>query len=280
MKVVGHYNDLSPKMISQFAPKLAKGEVAIFKNVGSFDPATGKGVRRSAVKVPATDMIYDKFKKEWVDIAIIQSHSSDGKDITFMNVWMHGTSMNTIMVMGGSRRSEDLYTYLCLSNHNIDNPNRDPEKKAIWYRVDKVKVAKSKREDRKLRWDAIEIVNNMSNQQVKNFFITRGDKIISGDMEEMREKIEEIAEETPEEILNSPSSTKIDEIYTVIKTCVKSGALEYNKETGEWKTEDGQSLLYVPKNYSKGQQYVDKLVEYVLEDKKGRVAYQKLLDQI
>jgi hypothetical protein len=265
----GKWNDYS----EEIKPKLRKGETAIFQVIGAYNPVTKTGSLKSAVGIPSTDRIYDSKKDEWIDIALVRRVNVKG-EVELEDIYFVAENNNAIVLHGGRARDQARYEFFTLCNYNASNPNRDASVTPLIQRIDKVKDAMEGRKKLGRKFEAIEIAKGMSDQQVKNYFIKMGSPLQGEDVEVQRFAIEQMAEKTPEKILSASGTTKLDEIFATLTQCEKHKLIKFNEEQSAWLGEDDGLILKVHRGYSK--RPLDKFVEWVLEDKKGKKMYEDL----
>jgi hypothetical protein len=271
MRTTKNYNNLNEKTV----PKLGRGEVAIFRLVGiKPDPVNeGRMMIPTAVSIPSTDTVYDPAKKEYVDIACIDSIGSDGKP-NFVDIWFRREAAGTIVCNGNNRLDTELYSYLMLSNYRKNNENRNGDQEAIYELIDTKAVAAKKREDRSKRLEALQFAANMTSEEVVETIASMGLNE-KQDLQVLRDKLEAFAEEEPENFLKV-ASNKNKAMKANVKKALDQGVIVFDRSQNAFKWATNEEIITtVPRSTGTG--HLDGFVGFLLGNKKGEKVYDEIV---
>lgn len=255
--------------------KLKKGEVVTFRiNNIKPDPTHPTGKRMPACKIiPSRDIIY--LNEEPVEIAAIKTIGSD-KRVIFYDIKFTRESEGTINCIGGTAHAQNLYEYLMLSNFREGNPIRDPGAEKVYYLVDPVGKAKEKRASRSQMLKAVDIAENMTDDDVLTFIAAQGWK--KQDMELLRDKIEEIAMKDPVNFMRM-ASDRNNEMKATIKRAIDEGVLVWDKSKYEFRWSSNDELITrVPR--SEQGSHLDGLLNFILNAEHGPAVYKELTSKL
>lgn len=254
------FNLLSEKMIRKLKPD----ERAIYRvlNVRPDPDNAGKFLMPSALQIRSTDTILDKGTGEFVHIAAIERTDMDGNPI-FINIVFNASNMGYLFLNGNNPLHQKIYQYLELSNYNESNPDRNAnDYEALFYRVDAQKEAKVERSLRKLIVKAINMALEMDDSKAKEVAMALG---IDGEStEEIRNALEDYAEENPEEFMEVTERASL-EYESLIKEAIKKGIINnnINSQTFEWAETKKEILKY---KKGPGKNYIKELADYLQEN--------------
>jgi hypothetical protein len=254
---------------------LGRGEVAIFRLVGiKPDPVNeGRMMIPTAVSIPSTDTVYDPAKKEYVDIACIDSIGSDGKP-NFVDIWFRREAAGTIVCNGNNRLDTELYSYLMLSNYRKNNENRNGDQEAIYELIDTKAVAAKKREDRSKRLEALQFAANMTSEEVVETIASMGLNE-KQDLQVLRDKLEAFAEEEPENFLKV-ASNKNKAMKANVKKALDQGVIVFDRSQNAFKWATNEEIITtVPRSTGTG--HLDGFVGFLLGNKKGEKVYDEIV---
>jgi hypothetical protein len=271
MRTTKSYNNLNEKSV----PKLGRGEVALFRICGiKPDPVNeGRLMIPTAVSVPSTDTVYDPSKKEYVDIACIDSIGADGKP-NFVDIWFRREAAGTIVCNGNNRLDTELYSYLMLSNYRKNNENRNGDQEAIYELIDTKAQAAKKREDRSKRLEALQFAANMTGEEVVETIASMGLNE-NQDIQVLRDRLEAFAEEDPESFLKIVSN-KNKAMKANVKKALDQGVLVFDRPQNAFKWAVNEEIITtVPRSTGTG--HLDGFVGFLLGSKKGEKVYDEIV---
>jgi hypothetical protein len=253
------YNQYSPSMVK----KLKHDERAAFRilNVRQDPDNYGRYLMPAAYQIPSTDIIFDKEKGEFVTIAAIERQDNDGNAV-FLNIVFNASNMGYIFLNGSNPVHQKIYQYLEISNFNESNKNRNQENEAIFYRVDSKKDAMEERQMRKLIVKAVNSALELDDVKAKSAAMAIG--IDAESLEEIRNLLEDFAEENPEEFLDILDRATLEN-ETKLKEAVKKGIIKnnLNAQAFEW-AETGKEIMKYKKAPNKN--YFKELADYLEEN--------------
>jgi predicted XRE-type DNA-binding protein len=253
------YNQLSPDM----ERKLAQNERATYRvnNVRPDPDNYGKFLMPSALQIPSTDVIYDKGKKDFVTIAAIERTDNDGNAV-FLNIVFTASNFGYLFLDGKNAVHQKIYQFLELCNYNDSNPNKNGEAEVHFHRVDTKKEAIQERSVRKLIVKAVNLAIEMEEKKAKEVAMALG--IDAESMEEVRNLLEDYAEDNPSEFLEVAERATV-EIESLLKEAIKKGIIlnNLNSQVFEW-AETHKEIYKYKKSPNKN--YVKELADYLEEN--------------
>jgi hypothetical protein len=253
------YNQLSPDM----ERKLAQNERATYRvnNVRPDPDNYGKFLMPSALQIPSTDVIYDKGKKDFVTIAAIERTDNDGNAV-FLNIVFTSSNFGYLFLDGKNAVHQKIYQFLELCNYNDSNPNKNGEAEVHFHRVDTKKEAIQERSVRKLIVKAVNLAIEMEEKKAMEVAMALG--IDAESMEEVRNLLEDYAEENPSEFLEVAERATV-EIESLLKEAIKKGIIlnNLNSQVFEWAETHKEIYKY---KKSPNQNYVKELADYLEEN--------------
>lgn len=125
-----NYNNLHPDTL----PRLNRGEIAIFKCLYYYIDDSGTPSYPTYI-VSGTDVIYDKFLDEYVDIANISSPVVSGQEERIAQIVFDAREKGVLVLRGDNASDVRTYQFLKLSNYNGSNPDRDKSKNPVFMEV-------------------------------------------------------------------------------------------------------------------------------------------------
>jgi DNA-dependent RNA polymerase auxiliary subunit epsilon len=253
------FNLLSEKMIRKLKPD----ERAIYRvlNVRPDPDNAGKFLMPSALQIRSTDTILDKGTGEFVPIAAIERTDLEGNP-TLVNIVFNASNMGYLFLNGNNPVHQKIYQFVELCNANASNPDRNDELEAEFYRVDAQKEAKVERSLRKLIVKAVNMALEMDDSKAKEVAMALG---IDGEStEEIRNALEDYAEENPEEFMEVAERASL-EYESLIKEAIKKGIINnnINSQTFEWAETKKEILKY---KKGPGKNYIKELADYLQEN--------------
>ena len=278
--VVSDYNNISDELLKK-VPKLKRGQTAKYRVAGSYNPKTKKYHLVSSMHIPATDTIYDPGHDDWINIAMIDRVSADGKP-QFIDLWIDEQTNNTIILNGSHNRDRKIYQFFELCNFNATNPNRDPSAPKIIEKIDDVANYLAEHEKSERRRAALDMVREWTDDQIIEYWeridpstrvslkASNGKGIDEKYFKYLKARLFDIAEENPEKFVTAQySGTKTpDEIAGIITRAKDLGLFKLSSKMGKFYWPDGRELLSYKKDF--GVRPYEKLKEYFLKDPQGR----------
>jgi hypothetical protein len=253
------YNQLSPDM----ERKLAQNERATYRvnNVRPDPDNYGKFLMPSALQIPSTDVIYDKGKKDFVTIGAIERTDNDGNAV-FLNIVFTSSNFGYLFLDGKNAVHQKIYQFLELCNFNDSNPNKNGEAEVHFHRVDTKKEAIQERSVRKLIVKAVNLAIEMEEKKAKEVAMALG--IDADSMEEVRNLLEDYAEDNPSEFLEVAERATV-EVESLLKEAIKKGIIlnNLNSQVFEW-AETHKEIFKYKKSPNKN--YVKELADYLEEN--------------
>jgi len=274
MRVTKQYNNLHEKTL----PKLNRGEIAIFRllNIKPDPINEGRLLIPTAVGLPSTDTVYDPNKKEYVDIACIDSIGADGKP-NFVDIWFRRETAGTIVCNGNNRIDQDMYGFLMLSNYRKNNLERNGDQESYYELVDTKAVANKKREDRSKKLEALQFASAMTAEEIIETMASMGLNE-NQDISILRDKLEAFAEESPEEFLKI-ASNKNKTMKANIKKALDQGVLVFDRQQNSFKWAVNEEIITsVPRSTGTG--HLDGFVGFLLTGKKGEKIYEEVVKML
>lgn len=231
---------------------LKKGEYACYQLVDVYYK-DGKFAGRTA-GIPNKDIVYDA-EGNLTPIAFVEGYNPDGLPI-LGNIWFSIESECMILCVSGAKNA-NLYNFLEVSNYNESNPDRDPNIRPVYRRIDSMNNAKQTRSERTERVTALKIAISMSNEDIEKFISLNSKNIPvkfintpdgNRDWEAMRDSLERWAEKNPARFMSmteGKSSSSDSEIEALIDFGVQEGLIGFDTETKSWYGANGKPFLTV-----------------------------------
>jgi len=254
------FNHLPEKMIKKLRPD----ERAIYRvnNVRPDPDNPGKFLMPSVITVRPVDSVLNKETGNFIDIAAIERVDIDGTP-SFISIAFSASNMGYLFLNGNNPVHQKIYQYLELCNYNSSNPDRNSDThEDIFHRVDAQKEAKVERSLRKLIVKAVNMALEMDDSKAKEVAMALG---IDGEStEEIRNALEDYAEENPEEFMEVTERASL-EYESLIKEAIKKGIINnnINSQTFEWAETKKEILKY---KKSPGKNYIKELADYLQEN--------------
>jgi hypothetical protein len=242
-------------------------------------PATGQTVYFQSIRPNAAgttvvpkDRIFDPFandgKGEYVDIAYVTGHNPNGPILG--RIQFRKADGGRIAITGGNRSHENLFVYLYLTNQRIGS-NKEPwyvatEGRSKIFSMDEpAQTAKQKLEfKRRVRW-AGEIIDKMGDNTLRDFASGLDMKGINqfSDPDEIRLKLEGIAEKDPDKIITLDRDLTIP-AKVLVKEAEKLGVIQKDSQLQQYVWPDSGELICVA---PPGKDLRDTLVTFLLSIK-------------
>jgi hypothetical protein len=234
-----HYNNF-PEDSKLNVPSLKKDEVAMFRLVNSFDPASKKYFLRSEL-APSEDFVSDPDTGVGYHVACIKSIGVDDK-VTFHEVWFEPNAIDIIRLSGRSAYDQEIYKFMKISNFNASNVNRDKNAPARFEEITAETDVILPRIERKNRTAALILVEHMTDQEVIAFL--KNNRLNPLGSEELRRnQIEDFAEKFPSVVLKSGNYTSQDMAKDVDKF-IDANLIAFSKEENAWYDVETSNVIY------------------------------------
>lgn len=271
MKKTELYNNVSPELLNQF--KLKPGEQVVYRVAGiQPNPMEPDKWAIPAVRnVPVTDEIYDSIAEKYVSIAAIKSINADGTSI-YHQLYFFGSQGGHMILLGGRADHQEIHSYLSLCNYNGSNPNRDESKEVIFELVDEVAKSQKESKKRNLKREALNSAADLSADDVRNYIAALGQDDTQK-IEVLRNKLEELADNDPEEFI-ALISNKQAAMKATINRALAKGAIIFDAEQSRFSWPNGEAILTVSR--TTGGDNVDELISFCISGAKGEKVYQTL----
>jgi len=253
------FNQFSETLIRKLKPE----ESATYRvmNVRQDPDNFGKWLVPAALQIPSTDIIYDKKKGEFVNIAAIERQDINGA-AEFANIVFSSVNLGYLFLNGKNPLHQKIYQFIELCNFNESNKDRNTEAEAFFYRVDTKKDAMEERTLRKLIVKAVNTALELDDKRAKEVAMALG--IDADTIEEIRNQLEDFSEQNPEEFMDIVERASLS-LETMIKEAIKKGVIknDVNAQVFTW-TETGKELMKYKKAPNKN--YIKELTDYLEEN--------------
>jgi len=250
------FNQFSESLVRKLKPD----ERASYRvlNVRADPDNAGRWLVPAALQIPSTDIIYDKKKGEFVNIAAIERQDLNGAP-EFANIVFSSVNLGYLFLNGSNALHQKIYQFIELCNFNQSNKDRNQEAEAFFYRVDNKKDAMEERTLRKLIVKAVNIALELDDAKAKEAAMAVG--IDAESIEEIRNLLEDFAEESPEEFLEIIERASLAN-ESMLKDAVKAGFIKnnLNAQAFEW-TDTGKEIYKYKKGVNKN--YFKELADYL-----------------
>jgi len=250
------YNQFSESLVRKLKPD----ERATYRvmNVRPDPDNAGKWLVPAAFQIPSTDIIYDKKKGDFVAIAAIERTDLEGNPV-YANIVFSSANIGYLFLNGSNALHQKIYQFIELCNFNESNKDRNTESEAFFYRVDNKKDAMEERALRKLIVKAVNSALELDDVKAKEAAMAVG--IDAETIEEIRNLLEDYAEQNPEEFLEIIERASLAN-ETLLKDAVKTGFIKNNVNSSqfEW-TETGKEIYKYKKAPNKN--YYKELADYL-----------------
>jgi len=250
------FNQFSDALVRKLKPD----ERATYRvvNVRPDPDNAGKFLVPAAFQIPSTDIIYDKKKGDFVNIAAIERQDLEGNPV-FANIVFSAANLGYLFLNGSNALHQKIYQFIELCNFNESNKDRNQEYETFFYRVDTKKDAMEERTLRKLIVKAVNIALELDDVKAREAAMAVG--IDAESIEEIRNLLEDFAEESPEEFLEIVERASLAN-ETMLKDAVKAGFIKNNVNASqfEW-TETGKEIYKYKKGSNKN--YYKELADYL-----------------
>lgn len=269
MKVIkGGVNDVSEELKPK---KLQKGEVIIYQMLnGHINPikeerATRPYIFPFASEIPSTDRIYDPHKKDYVDIALVESFDKE-KNVIPRKIKVFGTTGGKFSCSAGIIADEEQYEYLEMTNYNKSNPNRDESVEPLFERVDVIGTSKANRKKRNDLLEALKYAQALTDGEAKEFAASVGWNE-TDPIDIIRDKIEEFAQTKPSDFIKTVEA-KDREIKAVIKRGIDAGVINYDTQQHKITIASNNNTL-IKMDRVEGVDYLTQAADDVMHNKNG-----------
>lgn len=234
-----YYNKISSKL----EKKLNRNETVTYRilNIRPDDENPGGFLMPYSVNVPSTDSVYDPGTDEWVDIAIINQVRADGEAV-LGDISFEKSNAGTLTLKGSNPAHQKIYQYLEVCNFNQSNPNRATSKMAIFKKIDSKSDAEQERRDRLTYLDALNKAAALSDEDMRYVASSLGIKL-RGTNVEIRNKVEEFAEEHPEDFL-AVIEQQTNRTESLIHEAVDLGIITHNGRSGKFAWTESEEEIF------------------------------------
>lgn len=234
-----YYNKISSKL----EKKLNRNETVTYRilNIRPDDENPGGFLMPYSVNVPSTDSVYDPGTDEWVDIAIINQVRADGEAV-LGDISFEKSNAGTLTLKGSNPAHQKIYQYLEICNFNKSNPNRATSKMAIFKKIDSKSDAEQERRDRLTYLEALNRAAALSDEDMRYVASSLGIKL-RGTNVEIRNKVEEFAEEHPEDFL-AVIEQQTNRTESLIHEAVDLGIITHNGRSGKFAWTDSEEEIF------------------------------------
>lgn len=209
-----------------------------------------------------------------VDISVVRSETASGDvkqhPITF--------SSKIVFLNGNDLLHRKIYTQMMLSNHNIDNENRDLSKRARFKVYDPAGDARRANQKDLEIARAKAAIAEMTEAEVKKYFDVKGESS-SSDYDILVGRLIKIAEKDPKPFIKNKGVSAQEDLLNVFVQANKKKLISFNVKDNCWEWADtGDHILQLPKDL-KGKKRIDFFVPF-LQEEKGREVYAKLKEML
>lgn len=234
-----YYNKISSKL----EKKLNRNETVTYRilNIRPDDENPGGFLMPYSVNVPSTDSVYDPGTDEWVDIAIINQVRADGEAV-LGDISFEKSNAGTLTLKGSNPAHQKIYQYLEICNFNKSNPNRATSKMALFKKIDSKSDAEQERRDRLTYLEALNKAAALSDEDMRYVASSLGIKL-RGTNVEIRNKVEEFAEEHPEDFL-AVIEQQTNRTESLIHEAVDLGIITHNGRSGKFAWTESEEEIF------------------------------------
>lgn len=208
--------------------------------------------------------------KRWMVMSNIIEEYMDGSYKEKHPAFHH--SQGGVKILHGNIPAEaDEYTFMKLSNQNEDNPHRDPSVPAWFREINEAKKAKEIRGNRANMLKAFKLVFEMNEVRKREFAASMGwDQ--NADLDVISNKIEQLAEDDPQEFMNRYGDETRD-IKASVKQALDENIVKYDvqKRKFVW-TADNETLYATPQEVSPDEM-VSALSDFFISNPKASAKY-------
>jgi hypothetical protein len=271
MKRTKLYNNLSPELLKQ--TMLKPGEQVIYRVEGiqpnPMEP--GKWAIPAAKNVPPVDTIWDEKKQEYVDIAAVRSFDAEGNH-TFHEIYFFGQQGGHLILQGGRAIDQEIHSYLCLTNHNGSNPNRDTSKEIYFTLVDEQAKSEKERKVRNLKREALNVSADLSPEEVRNYIAALGQDD-TRDVNVLRNELESMADNDPKSFLELIENKQAI-MKATLNRAIKKGVINFDEEQSKFSWPTGEVITVVSR--TTGGDAVEELLNFCVSSAKGEKVFQTI----
>jgi hypothetical protein len=227
--------------------KLGRNQTVTYRilNIKPDEDNPGSFVMPFIVNVPSTDAIYDEKSEEWYDIAYITQVKAGGEAV-LGDISFEKSNAGTLTLKGSNARDQKIYEYLELCNYNVSNPNRDTSKMSLFKKIDSTADAENKRQMRRVHIDALNKAADMTDDEARFIAASLGFSMKTK-IQELRNKIEEYAEDNPQEFL-AVFEQQTNRTEALVREAVDLGIVTHNHRSGKFVWTESEEEIY---KYSK-----------------------------
>lgn len=210
----------------------------------------------------------------YVDIAFVKSYGRGGEPV-FGDIHFLKADAGVITLIGGRAEDQAKFEYMEMCNANASNPNRDKTVPAVFTKIDYKERAEKRRNERKLRKQALNRVDDLTESDLVKIAISLGFYEDSVEPEKIRDMVEAYAEANSEKFLNKLENRDVDIEYIAYEAN-KKGLIKVDLGNRQITSATG-SLL---KSWTDDKtEWTKKFVEYV-KSEEGEQFYHAIKDEI
>lgn len=243
LEQVAHFNDLSPKLREELTTKIKSfGKTVRYKfNIGKRNPDPSKHngefvYPRIYTLDPTVFSITDPYedrpnKQKLKQIALVDGVDEQGRPNKYRKIRVEERYVG-IYTLHLEENPEHFYYAMLLELHPKHSGGKfsDKNKQQIFSRIDEKAAATKEREDRRAKKQALDAAYKMSEEEVKEFAdAMQWDSSDEPDL--LRNKIEELAEKSPE-LFNDLVKSKKMKYQAAIKRAIDKQLWIHNPAEG------------------------------------------------
>ena len=256
--------------------KPKKGEVLLFRLCNKIPHPdekkrlAGQFIYGGNVCIPARDVIYDPFKKEYVTIGVIDNYMPDGSPKWSLKMVIYPQHDGYISVVGGKAEDDKWFEYLMLSNRNASNPDRATDEEPLYYMIDPVADAKKMVDTIDMEMRAGQLLNDMDSNQQRNMAISFGmDENEQPDV--LRVQLYRLLMKDPKKFIDTFNSRDL-EMRAILGRAINKNIIGYNSEESKmiW-VAGGEVFAHLDR--AEGKSILDLLTEWCNTAKNGTEVY-------
>lgn len=225
---------------------LKKGETAVYRLIGSYDPRTKKHHLRTQL-IGSSQVVVDPDNDEVYEAAYISKLKPNG-DAMLGDIWLDSGMMCLVTLRHNSAEDQKKYKFMEISNENLSNPFRDVNIQPLFERVKPDSDSIELRGIRTKKREALAVIDGMSDEDIVAFF--RSNSLPdAGQPEARRNRIEEIAEQNPDRFLNGAIVAGLGDIALEVENLQRAKVINYDKTQAIWYIHTGKPLLKLTRSF-------------------------------
>lgn len=239
LRKTDYYNQIPEHLIPR-EPK--KGEVIMYelvvdKSAVEKDKTQGNVLPLpSCVWIPCTSTCYDAKNNEYIPIALIKGILKGGEvDFHRRELRPNVDGVYVTITYGSSSANNDLYYYMELASFVGADGKETPSNTPLMFRkVEPDKEANRKREDRKIRKQAMDIAEAYDTLELNRAALLLGFYSSTTDESIIRDKVEEFAEKYPEKFFERVVNDKHGTTKATILHAMQVGVVKIQDNAFVW----------------------------------------------